>query len=1060
MRCATCEALLDETGAPCPRCSLANALALGASTHSAPDALPGETSRPTISGYDPLYELGRGSMGVVWLARDLALDRLVALKLIAAGGDPRLGARLLREGRAIAQLRHPHIVAVHALGETAGATFLAMDFLPGGDLQSRLKKDPPAPRAAAALVRPLADALAHAHAAGVLHRDLKPSNILLDEAGAPQLADFGLAAPLTGAGDLTALGEVAGTPAFLAPELLGGADRASPASDLYGLGAVLYACLTGRAPFVGESVAGILAQLPEGEPPPPRLLNPAVPRDLETLCLKCLEKDPARRYASAAALRDDLDRFLRGEPVLARPVGRAEKVFRWCRRKPALAAVSAVALVLLLTLAIGGPLAAWRIERARAAAEAAKTEALAADARTREQLRAALLARSRATRLTGRHGQRADALAATEAAAKIRPGLDARNEIIAALALPDFTEIRQWTLRSNPQDGVAFDPDHDRYVVEEMGRGFALHRISDGARLRLLSGQVARSRAGPTFSPDGRLIVVRDAQDRVVVWRDVREAPLFTLEGRRYLLGDGVGHYGQPDAFSPDGTTLASAQPGGVSLHAAADGRELRRFAVEAEPSHVAFSPDGTLLALARGLLSQDGGGVFVQILEAESGVQVSRLPVTTGFQSLDWSPDSTALLVAGQRLDLYEARTARLRRTLSDPRATRGLFGPEGTLLSASQGGTVTLWDPATARPMLAGNLGGQPEVAIDRAGRRLVKASPDAARLFAVELSPVVAAIPPRNPAGFDNVTNHGGSAIDYSDDGRWIATAVWGGVHLREAATGRAVAGHALGTSGNHAGVRFARDQRSLLTGSRELGLVRLPILTEPGQPPQLGPPETLEDEKDFVLADVASDGARAVLVSMWRSEVKVIALSAPAPAVRWPLPGAGRAAFLAEGREVLANSTTEMGKTGLTVNDAATGRAVRRLTETRGYHTRTSADGRWAVLGTSLKESVLRRAGDWSPGPALPVDFQGAGKNAAFTRDGSLLAIAAGGVVGLVRAADGELLAHLETTRAGSYVPELAFSPDGGQLALCWENGLLTLWDLRTLRRELAARGLDW
>ncbi|MCC7485545.1 MAG: protein kinase [Burkholderiales bacterium] len=1057
MRCATCDSLLTAATAPCLRCSLAGALALGAVPAVAEAEDP---VRPFVAGYEPVHELGRGSMGVVWLARDRALDRLVALKLIAAGADPRLGPRLLREGRAIAQLRHPHIVAVHALGDAGGATFLAMDFLAGGDLQTRLKNQLPAPRAAAQLVRSLADALAHAHAAGVLHRDLKPSNILLDESGAPQLADFGLAAPLAGAGDLTARGEVAGTPAYLAPELLGGAARASPASDLYGLGGVLYACLTGRAPFVGASAAAILAQLSGDEPPAPRLLDPAVPRDLETVCLRCLEKNPARRYASAAALRDELDRFLRDEPVRARPVGRPEKIVRWARRKPALATVSALALALLLTLAIGGPAAAWRIERARVAAEVAGADARAAEARTREQLRAALLARSQATRLTGRMGQRRDALAAAGEAARIRPGVDARNEVIAALALPDFTELRAWPLRTNPQDAATFDPDHDRYVVEAPGRGFALHRLSDGLQLRLLTGPVARSRSGPTFSPDGHFLVIRDAQDRLVVWRDDRDAAVFMLEGRRYLLGNNVGRYGQPDAFSPDGATLASALPGGVSLHATTDGRELGRLPAEAEPSHVAWSPDGTLVAIGRGLVGRDGGAFFLRILDARSGAEISRLPLTTGFQSLAWSPDSTALLIAGQRLELYEVRTSRLRRTLSDPRAMRGLFGPEGTLLSATQSGVVTLWDPATARPMLSGNLGGQPEIAIDRAGHRLVKASPDAARLYAIELSPVVTAIPPRSPEGFDNVTNHGGGAIDYSDDGQWIATAVWGAVHLREAATGRVIAGRMLGTSNNHAGVRFARDQRSLLTGSRELGLVRFPLLLESGQPPRLGPPETIDDEKDFVLADLSRDGRRAALVSMWRNEVKVVALAAPAPAARWPLPGAGRAVFLADDREVLANSTSDMGKAALSLHDTVTGQALRALPESRGYHVRTSGDGRWVVLGTSLKESALRRAHDWTPGPALPADFQGAGKNAVFTRDGTLLAIAAGGVVGLVRTTDGELLAHLETTRSGSYVPELAFSPDGGQLALCWENGLLTLWDLRTLRRELAARGLDW
>jgi WD40 repeat protein len=785
MRCATCDSLLPAAAAPCPRCSLASALALGASFAAGADA-----ARPAIAGYEPLHELGRGSMGVVWLARDLALDRLVALKLIAAGADPRLGPRLLREGRAIAQLRHPHIVAVHTLGEAAGAAFLAMDFLPGGDLQTRLKKHLPAPRDAARLTRPLADALAHAHAAGVLHRDLKPSNILLDDAGAPQLADFGLAAPLAGGGDLTRRGEIAGTPGFLAPELLGGADRAAPASDLYGLGAVLYACLTGRAPFVGASAAAILAQLATDEPPSPRLLNPAVPRDLETICLKCLEKNPARRYASAATLRDDLDRFLRDEPVLARPVGRAEKVLRWAKRKPALAAVSALALSLLLALAIGGPLAAWRIERARALADEARREAQAATERTREQLRAALLARSQAVRLTGRMGQRRDAMAVAEEAARIRPGLDARNEIIAALTLPEFTLTAQWPLPGGVNRPIAFDPDRGRYAVGDARGGVVLHRFGDGARLQAFAGRGEAAMVGPAFSPDGTRLALRDRAARVLVWQIDRPDPAYVLEGRPYAITGGIGQYGTPEAFSPDGALLASTTPEGFSLHDAADGRELRRIRIDAPsaPSHLAFSPDGALLAAGLGLRARNNDRImFLRVFTSADGAEIARLPVTENFQTLAWSRDGASLLAAGRRLEIFAARTGQRGPALVDPRATWGQFGPEGLLLSANQGGGITVWELEGGRPVLTANTGGR-SLGLDRTGTLVAGASTTQANLFRLEPPAVVRSIASQGTSGYDNVTNHGGSALDYSPDGRWLATAVWGAVQLRETATGR--------------------------------------------------------------------------------------------------------------------------------------------------------------------------------------------------------------------------------------------------------------------------------
>jgi tetratricopeptide (TPR) repeat protein len=355
----------EVTGPICPRCALARAL------H---DPAPG------IAGYELLHEIGRGGMGIVWLARERTLDRLVALKVIAPGADPALAERLLREGQAAARLRHPHIVSIHALGGSGPATYLAMAFLEGGNLAERLDGRGRPYREAAALAAKLADALTHAHGAGILHRDIKPSNVLLDRAGEPQLADFGLATPYEGRGDLTEPGQLAGTRAYLAPELLERADRASPRSDVYGLGAVLYATLTGRPPFVADAEAALLRRIAEDPPPSPRLWHPEIPRDLETICLHCLEKSPERRYASAAALRDDLQRFLRGEAIAARPITWAGRTVRWARRKPAAAAALGLAAALLLLLALGGPLVAYRLDRSRrAAANAAATAAALSD---------------------------------------------------------------------------------------------------------------------------------------------------------------------------------------------------------------------------------------------------------------------------------------------------------------------------------------------------------------------------------------------------------------------------------------------------------------------------------------------------------------------------------------------------------------------------------------------------------------------------------------------------------------------------------------------------------
>ncbi len=275
---------------------------------------------PSIPGYEILGVLGRGGMGVVYKARHLRLQRLVALKVILAGGhasDAEL-ARFRTEAEAVARLRHPNVVAIYDVGEYDGRPYLALEYVAGGSLAARVGDTPLPPAEAAALVRTLAGAVQAAHDAKVVHRDLKPANVLLAEDGAPKITDFGLAKKLDDAGQ-TATGAVVGTPSYMAPEQAGGkAKEAGPAADVWALGAVLYKLLTGRPPFQAATTMDTLVQVLADEPVPPRRLNPAVPRDLETVCLKCLEKDPPRRYGSAEALGADLERYLAGEPVQAR----------------------------------------------------------------------------------------------------------------------------------------------------------------------------------------------------------------------------------------------------------------------------------------------------------------------------------------------------------------------------------------------------------------------------------------------------------------------------------------------------------------------------------------------------------------------------------------------------------------------------------------------------------------------------------------------------------------------------------------------------------------------
>jgi tRNA A-37 threonylcarbamoyl transferase component Bud32 len=298
--------------------------------------------RPQVPGYEVLEELGRGGMGVVYKARHLKLNRLVALKMILAGshaGGQEL-ARFRAEAEAVARLQHPNIVQIYEVGEHGGLPYFTLEFCPGGSLAAQLDGTSLPPHRAAQLVEVLARAVHAAHQCGIIHRDLKPANVLLAADSTPKITDFGLAKRLDGAGGQTASGAVVGTPSYMAPEQAGGRSKESgPATDVYALGAILYELLTGRPPFKAATPLDTVLQVLRDEPVPPRQLAPMTPRDLETVCLKCLAKDHRQRYPSAADLAGDLRRFMESKPIQARPVTAWERARKWAKRRPAVAAL-------------------------------------------------------------------------------------------------------------------------------------------------------------------------------------------------------------------------------------------------------------------------------------------------------------------------------------------------------------------------------------------------------------------------------------------------------------------------------------------------------------------------------------------------------------------------------------------------------------------------------------------------------------------------------------------------------------------------------------------------
>ncbi len=370
---------LPPPGKPSDCDALHEAATLSGSSVTAPSAkllnlaAPGSEQccgLPEVEGYQLESELGRGGMGIVYLARQLKLNRLVALKMIlnADHSDASVKQRFLAEAEAIARLQHPGIVQVYEFGTCEGNPYFALEYVNGGSLDKKLAGQPQPPREAADLVEKLAGAVQSAHEQGIIHRDLKPANILLSCGGReptlaiPKITDFGLVKKE--GSDMTATGVIMGTPSYMAPEQADSKKAIGPGADVYALGAILYECLTGRPPFKANTPLDTVLQVVNNEPVSLRQLQPKTPRDLETICLKCLQKEPSKRYRTAAELGDDLRRYLNNEPIQAHPVGRVEKLWRWCRKHPAAAGLAAgITALLLIGAVIGANVANWAVEK-------------------------------------------------------------------------------------------------------------------------------------------------------------------------------------------------------------------------------------------------------------------------------------------------------------------------------------------------------------------------------------------------------------------------------------------------------------------------------------------------------------------------------------------------------------------------------------------------------------------------------------------------------------------------------------------------------------------------
>ena len=535
------------------------------------DAAAGRTPRasrdgrplPTIEGYEILEEIGRGGMGLVCKAWQRDLNRLVAIKMVHLdAGGPESLIRFHQEAELSARLQHPNIVGVYEIGQWEQRPYLVMEYVAGGTLAAKCKKQPQPPLQAAALVEVLARTIDHAHRKDVLHRDLKPSNVLLTAEGEPKIADFGLATCIAVQSELTATGAALGTPGYMAPEQARKREgRIGPAADVYALGVILYEQLTGRLPVPASELMDFLLRLEKEEPIPPRRLQPGVPRNLEVVCLKCLRKDPRHRYASAEALADDLRRFLDGKPVAARPASMVERAWRWAKRNPTLAGALSASAGLLIVLAVGASVAAvlFRGERNRAveAEEQTSAQKVRAEQLLAEALRS-VAGEVRGMRLRGERGAYFRGMPKLRAALAKARELNAPEDVIRALrdemgnlvTVGDVEITREWDDFLARAQTIQFAPNLDRYARGQIDGEMTVHETGTGKELSRLPVAVHLVSSAICFSPDGRRLVFSARKNRVVCWGV--EAPRATL--RREVDGnDGW--------MSPDGKAALYTRP-------------------------------------------------------------------------------------------------------------------------------------------------------------------------------------------------------------------------------------------------------------------------------------------------------------------------------------------------------------------------------------------------------------------------------------------------------------------------------------------------------------------
>jgi WD40 repeat protein len=992
---------------------------------------------PRVRGYEVLSLIGSGGMATVFKARHRDLRRTVALKTIRPSvlSDPGFPERFYAEAEAVARLQHPNIIQVFEIGTLEPqpgcpepGPFIALEYVDGGSLFDRVDHPQP-PRAAAEMLEKLARAAHAAHRVGVIHRDLKPANVLLTKSGEPKIADFGVAKQLTAQPEdsprcQTRAGTAMGTPEYMAPEQANG-EAPTPAMDVYALGVILYELLTARVPHQAASAFETLDLVRNQDPIHPRRLQPRLPRDLETICLKCLEKDPAHRYASAEGLADDLRRFLDDRPVLARRTGSAEKLGRWCKRNPLPAASLAAAVAVFLTAFGLVTRSYWQSEQARAQLAEQRDQAQRREKAERwERYRADIVASANALQV-----YHADSARRTLASSPV--------------------EHRNWEWRYF--NGRV---DSARLVLTGFpagGSGVG-GASADGRRVMLNAGSRARvwDTTGPRallavdgpddsgyfcLSPDGRTLAYRSGEtDVVLVDVDTNEVRA-VLRGHERIIRDV--HFYEDGKFL---TTGSHEQP--FRVWDVSTGSLVRTIRTEFEKHYsVSFSGDGRRMTYA------NPDDREVRVIDVTTDQRIATVPNVSkaGLQAVDLDRAGrtfvTRELYPSNTLRVWDADTGQAICSMSghSNSVTQFARSPDGRrIASASRDQTIGLWDAATGRSIavLRGHLGVVNAVAFSPDGARLLSGSEDhTVRLWDGRTGEALSVLPGHTDGVFRvSYAADGGTILSFGRDG---TVRVW---DARTAELNHTLRGHTTFVYG----VAFHPDGERVASASWD-GTARVWDATTGRQS------AVLNHGDKTVATAVAFHPAGKLLATRARDAVRLWDVETGREVHRWDVPGDGwrdsRLAFSPDGHRLAAGCAGPVIRVWDT--DTRTELATLRGHEVEVRDVAFSPDGRWLasagdgpvrIWDVTRGELVQTLAGHTAGAYA-----------AAFNRQGTQLAT--GSTDGTVRLWDVTTWTETAVLKHGTNVYGVAFSPDGTRLVSACADNSIRFWDLAT-RQEVA------